>query len=375
MIVHPFKNTFRDHDFSPIIDVVKEYFTENTPERLTSETFASSARYKKLGELVNSEFLDKKAYSQKWGKLTSHLKKELKKSVSGTPILENAAFSGDVTIENNIQADFIRKKHLQFHISTVGSFFSIYGVDRCTAVLPMKTPRGTDDMGNFQATLAVTVSPIFEYEEMFRKLEDELRSFFPGYLFVPYRIGMSTIENISIEEERHTGHPIDTIYEALFGQWSVQTCLTRGDEWYGMDDWLRPLDKKEKSVLDVISEHILNASPEKTIHKVWKLKESKRLPNLNVSGNIMFGMDMFDVVDFTDKKTLITIDAKRGAPETGEYKIVGDRINMDSPVSFRIADLTEDTLTLCLIFNFSESDVSIKGEAMEYKFIRMKKME
>lgn len=105
---------------------------------------------------------------------------------------------------------------------------------------------------------------------------------------------MSTIKNISVADELRDPRSLDTIYEALFGLGAVHDCLTRGDEYYGMNDWVKPLNKKEKSLMDVISQHIIAAPKETTVHKVWKLQESKRLETFKISGNLTFGMDLFE---------------------------------------------------------------------------------
>lgn len=228
--------------------------------------------------------------------------------------------------------------------------------------------------GNFAATNAITISPVFEYQEEFNMLEDELRSFFPGYLFVPYVVGMSTIKNISIADESRDPRSMDTIYEALFGVGAVHNCLTRGDQYYGMSDWVKPLNKKEKLLVDVISQHVIGAPKGTTIHKVWKLLESNELETLKVSGNLMFGVGLFDIIDLTDKSKFIMISKERGAPSSGEYNINKEMIQINANFSLRIVELSNAALTLNLILNLEHGDVSVKGEVMELKFTQLKKI-
>ena len=78
MYLHPFKNQYRDQDFTLISDTIKNYFPVSKAKRLTSKTVASSPGFKKIGKIVNDEFLNQKAYREKWGKLTSSLKKVFK---------------------------------------------------------------------------------------------------------------------------------------------------------------------------------------------------------------------------------------------------------------------------------------------------------
>jgi hypothetical protein len=328
-----------------------------------------------MGKIVNKEFIDQKAYGGKWGKLTSNLKKVFRKPVHGYPDLAGGGFFGEVIIEEDKKADFVRQKSLRFYISIIGPFFSIHGVDSSIAILEIESRVKDFNKGKFAATHAITTSPAFEYLEVFKKLEDELRVFFPGYLFVPYDIGMSTIKNISIADELRDTLSMDTIYEALFGRAALHDCLTRGDRSYGMNDWVKPLNKKEKSLIDLISQHVKAASTDITIHKVWKLHESKRLDTFKVSGNLMFGMDLFDVIDLTDNTKLIIRSKERGAPSSGKYRIRNEVIEINSNYSFRIVNLSKEDLTLHLILNVEHKDVSIKGEALEMRFAQIKKLE
>lgn len=89
----------------------------------------------------------------------------------------------------------------------------------------------------------------------------------------------------------------------------------------------------------------------------------------------MFGMDLVDVFDLTDNSKLIMVSEKRGAPSSGKYMIKNEVIEINSNIAFRIVNLSRECLTLHLILNFEHKDVSIKGEALELKFIQMKKLE
>lgn len=375
MYLHPFRNMYRDHDFALISDTIKEFFPVDKPKRLASKTVSSSRGWKKMGKIVDKEFLDEKAYRDKWGKLTSDLKKIFKKPVHGYPDLAGGGFVGEVIIEEEKKPDFIRQKSLRFYVSILGPFFSIHGVDSSTAILEIESRLEKFNKGNFAATHAITVSPAFEYQAAFKQLEDELRAFFPGYLFVPYDIGMSTIKNISIADELRDIRSMDTLYEALFGRAAVHECLTRGDRRHGMIDWIKPLDKTEKSLIDLISEHIVTASTDTTIHKVWKFQESKRLDTFTESGNVTFGMNLFDVIDLSDKSNIIVISEKEhGTPSSSTYKIIDNVIMFSETISFKIINVTRDTLTLHLVIDFVHNNVSAKGAAIEMKFVQMKEI-
>lgn len=109
-----------------------------------------------------------------------------------------------------------------------------------------------------------------------------------------------------------------------------------------------------------------------TVHKVWKFQESKRLETFKVSGNLTFGMDLFDVIDLTDKSKVIMVSQKSGTPGSAKYKIKNNVIEFTPYFSFRIVDLSKETLTLHWILNIENKNVSVKGEVLEMKFVEMK---
>jgi hypothetical protein len=79
---------------------------------------------------------------------------------------------------------------------------------------------------------------------------------------------------------------MDTIYEGIFGRRSVHECLIPGDKDYGYKDWLKQTTPDENALHKTMAEHIKNAPDEITVHKVWKLKESKALDTFTKTGNL-----------------------------------------------------------------------------------------
>jgi hypothetical protein len=378
MLSRPFHNKYHDHDFSLLYDTIKRHYPIDASMRITAEKAANTPGFKKIIALVEENFLDKKNYRERWTKLNQFLKKEIKKPVRSTFTLYNCCYSGAIVLEEFKGEDFIKAKKLHFYISLLGPFFSIIGIDSATILLPIEMPRGDSMKDIFEKQHAVTVSPIFEYTSTFNLLEGKLREFFPGYSFIPYNVGMSTIKNISFKDDVHVSSKIDTVYEGLFGQIAIHDCLSRGDGRYGLNDWLKPFNKKEQKLIDLISEHIINPTKESSIHKVWKLQEYKRLDTFKITGNLMFGMDLFDVIDLCDKVKAIVRSSDRGTPFITKYKIQHDVIkfsaNVSPDVSLRIVNVGQDSLTLNLIIDLTDKNASIKGETVEMKFVQMKKV-
>jgi hypothetical protein len=67
MYLLPFKDQDPDQDFTLISDTLKEYYPVGKGKRLTPDTAAESPGFKKIGNIYNKEFIDKKAYNEKWG--------------------------------------------------------------------------------------------------------------------------------------------------------------------------------------------------------------------------------------------------------------------------------------------------------------------
>lgn len=130
---------------------------------------------------------------------------------------------------------------------------------------------------NFEGTHCITVSPSFEHKTAFSQLEEEIRLFFPGFLFAPYSIGLFSIENTSVFDDSPGPRTQDTTYEGIFGYQAVQNCWTRGNERYSMHDWSRPIKEEEKGLIDLILERSVVNRGHNTIHKVWKLQKSESI--------------------------------------------------------------------------------------------------
>jgi hypothetical protein len=307
-------------------------------------------------------------------KLNHFIKKELKKPVHSAVSLFNCCYSGEVVLEQIRRQDFVKSKKLYFYISLLGPFFAIHGIDSSTVILPVDAPRGESYQGNFATTHAITVSPVFEYAATFLQLEDTLREFFSGYYFIPFDIGISTIKNISIQDDLRDPRMIDTVYEGLFGQNSLHNCLSRGDERYGFVDWLKPLNEKEKKLNDEVSRHIINSPNKNTLHKVWKLNNYRRLETFKITGNLMANVPLFDVIDLTDETKAIIMEKDGRAFAETSYQLLDNKIHISDFYSLRIISLTQDSLILNVCIDLQSKETSLKGELIEGYYVEMKRL-
>ena len=364
----PFQSKYSNYDFRLIQDVIRQYYPPKSAPRYSVERFQSSPGGEKISALMEENFFDKKTYQEKWARLDRFVEKELNKPVNSTFSLANCCYSGEVVLEEDRSNDFVRSKKLHFYISVLGPFFSICGIDSSSVVLPENFDDGVKPV-EFDAAHVVTVSPVFEYGATFNLLEAKLRASFPGYLFVPYQVGMSTIKNISLKADWEEQNIMDTVYEGLFGQIAVHDLPSRGDQAYGSADWRKPLNIKQKKLLELINKHTLDAANDRTIHKVWKFQEYKPL-YAHVNGG-MVGVELLDIIDLTSPTKAIVVKSD-GTPLQITYKHREPIIEFNPQYYFKIRGLTTNTLTVKLTLHMPEDLPFDEGVGLELKFIQMK---
>jgi hypothetical protein len=113
MYLLPFSNDYRDHDFTLIVNTIKKYFPIEKPRRLTSKAVPSFSGFKKIGKMMDEEFLNQNAYRAKWGELTSHLKKVFEREADGYPDMLGGGFLGTVIFEEGKSQIFCSAKNSQ----------------------------------------------------------------------------------------------------------------------------------------------------------------------------------------------------------------------------------------------------------------------
>ncbi|MGC3944739.1 MAG: hypothetical protein QM762_09480 [Chryseolinea sp.] len=357
MLSFPFRPKNANRDFTLISKTIDVYYPSKSSKRLTGQRLSKTKGFKAKSLILQKEFTDE--YKSKWAKFAKIVKSNFNKPLEQYPPLSGACMQGDLILSSVKYSDFQREKRLRFFISAIGPFFSIQGVDTSTAILPTELRRGEAHTGHFQATHVITVSPSFEYEEPFIKLEQGIKSFFPGYRFVPYEIGMSTRRNISTSDEIDNDEIVmDTIYEGLFARSAVRKCPTRGNRNYGKDDWRKPMTKKGNDLRETMRRHAQDAPSTKTIHKIWKVQEVEHKPT---PPGIHLIVKLFDVIDFFNPSEAIKLNKDDSNPIATKYEFDGNAISMNGSLAFKISKLTKNSLTLEFILNFSEGKFGING--------------
>jgi hypothetical protein len=267
--------------------------------------------------------------------------------------------------------EYTKTKKLCYYISLLGPYYTIYGMDSSDVLLPTTFSNFDGDEMRvipYSADHVATISPIFEYESLFVQLQHKIKERFTGYKFIPYSIGVTSIDGISFrymseddsaEDNRHNNN----IYTALFSLKVKPRCRYRGDTNYGFVDWLKPLSDKEMELSNLVKENILmtaSGSREVSVHKVWMLKTWKKLPlEFNLGG--MWGIDLIEILDLTSPQKVIIVTGERKAPDISTYRIENENLIFNENLFFEIKKITETELNVIMHVDLSfESEAAVR---------------
>jgi hypothetical protein len=350
--MNEFQADFTDHNFQEIYDTVSKYYpVEEQYKNYTPEALRDFPGYQKIWQLVEENFGNKKNYKERWVPLSKYLKTSLKKRVISSNGMFDCCASGEVIVNEFKSKEYTKTKKLCYYISLLGPYYAIYGIDSSEVILPTKFSNFDGDEISiipYSADHVVTTSPVFEYESLFVQLQDKIKERFPGYKFIPYSIGISAIEGISYRYRSEYDSPeekiyMDNIYSGLFGLKVTPKCIHRGENNYGFVDWLKPLSDEELNLSNLIKANIqmtANGSGKVSIHKVWKLKNWKKLPVKFSSGGGMWGIDFIEILDLTSPQKVIITAGKRKAPNICTYYIENGNLVFNENLFFEIKQIT-----------------------------------
>ncbi|SHG96741.1 hypothetical protein SAMN04488109_2674 [Chryseolinea serpens] len=377
-----FQPELYDYDFRAIYDTIKEYYPiEGGYKQYTRETLKTFDGYKKINQLVDENFFNKRNYKERWTAFQKFLQGSIDKKMDDAHTLVDTCFGGGVTIDKLVTPEYAKTKMLHYFISVFGPYYTVYAMDRSEVKLPTKMGPSKNEetrILSYHANHVATVSPVFEYELAFLQLQTKIKEWFPTYKFIPYDIGISTIDGISAYVQTYGGNIdaySDSIYTGLFGPSVPPRCPLRGDQRFGFSEWIKPFSKTETELLEVLKQHIAQtASPpvreQTSLHKVWKLKHWKLAPTAQKPQG-MFGMEMIDVMDLTDSGKVICATGKRKVPEIIGCKMEGDNLIFNALVFYKILRISPNELEVVMHVDIAAGSIAIKGALCEMTYETM----
>ena len=372
---------YRDHDFTSIHETIHKYFPTNSVDQYDEESVKSYQGVKEIEEVINDNFFSRKNYRIRWVKFKKFLKQELKKPIRESMVAFYPCYSGFIILKKEKVSNLNYTKELHFFISLLGPYYTIFGVDKSEILLERLIPASkligqeAEELADqhFAANLAVTVSPYLEYEKPFQALQRAILDYFPTLKFIPYKISTKKIEGISLLYPDSEIEVKDSVFSALFRPDNFFNSKTRGDTYFGFDEWLKikKLDKERiKEIKDSLLEKSLKNESELTVHKVWRFKSASRIPSSRL-GSMTFGMDLI-VLDLTDINHATVIAKEDEEPIVSKYSVADHEIRIDyfqDKIFFKIGELRTSKLKVILNVDLNlKEEKSLKGDIIEILF-------
>lgn len=163
-----------------------------------------------------------------WNAFLEVLSEELELEIFGSTSGNRPSMAGTCILNRHYYDSVFHVQTLVFSISILGPYYEVFGIDS-TGILENGKPR-------YLKTNLITVSPMFEFEIPFIKIEEAIKCKY-NYKLIPYNLKNRTVRNVQSLNfsERHTN-----IGDALFGTHGDHKSLqsfTRGDKIYGSHQW------------------------------------------------------------------------------------------------------------------------------------------
>ena len=194
-----------------------------------SKLFFDHPGYKELRKIIEDEIHDHAKYEQ-WELFTRQIAKELGKLMMDTTNIMSPALSSYIEIEKRAFSNLTRTKELNFYVSLLGPFYTVFGKDSNMVVI--------DDNKKFYSTNYFVTSPENDFAEGFKMLCEKIELQFKGFRFVPHNIYRRKIESLFIHNCNE--NEACSVFNALFNN-SVDfdNTETLGNDFYKSEDWIK----------------------------------------------------------------------------------------------------------------------------------------
>lgn len=366
---------YSNHDFSAIHETISKYYPIEDPHKYYEKKIGDFKGVNKIEKILHDNFFNTKNYRERWGKFKKFLKQELKMPIHESMVAFYPCYSGILKLKKEKSKNGnTYSKELHFFISLLGPYYTILGIDKSEINLEEIFPRlkGGEELRSrsFAANLAITVSPYLEYKDSFLLLQEKILKYFPSLKFIPYDISIKKAKNIAFLNPDSEAE--DFVFSALFRPDNFFNAETRGDTYFGFDEWLivKKPDKKNNKIKEDLLKKSLKVGSRLTVHKVWKFKAANIIP---INSNIgMFGLDLFEVLDLTDINFATIIFKEDEEPVISNYAIVDKEIKIErfqNKLKFRIPELQENELKIIVKIDLIVNEQkTIKGDILEMIF-------
>ena len=236
------------HNLWPIYDAIVKYYPIGLRRDEGSVLFEYPGT-KKLSDIVVGVIHQRNDLYQSWERFQHELQTTLNRECQGTTMGQAPALSADVILEKTETEKFVITKKLSVHLSLVGNFYTIYGVDSSAAL----ERQGGHITRQYHAINSLTVSPYLEYEQPFIIVQQLIEERFPDYKFIPFAVHSMIINGLRV---RYSDKEVCSVYDALFNHFLDhvgELTYRRGDNRYGYDEYWRIPNTEDQEIMISIS--------------------------------------------------------------------------------------------------------------------------
>lgn len=216
----------RKFDYWPIYEAIKEYYLIGV-ENTDWEMYSNYPGFRRKTELSVQHIHQESDLNRSWNQFLDEIKQLAGLELVNTTLPYDSCLSGYILLDSKSIEGVSITRELHFYLSFLGPFYSVVGQDRYYERKP--------DL-NIVKTTCLTVSPKFEYEELFCLLEKKIEERFIGYRFVPFRIGELSLKGLNVDDSDGKNNKI---FHALFTSLLDFSHYNVGDGFYKNEDWIR----------------------------------------------------------------------------------------------------------------------------------------
>lgn len=161
----------------------------------------------------------------KWDDLIATIKKSFPELSGITEIGQpfDVCYSLIIPINRKQVDDFIFEQRLYCHLSFLGNYFCMYGLDFVQVNV---------NSNKIQFEPVLTISPINNYEEYFKKIRAIIEVAFPTYRFLGYFYLRMSIDGLKIFSNLLKGNQFSNVFQALFIPKNIINYIRYGDMRY-----------------------------------------------------------------------------------------------------------------------------------------------
>lgn len=178
--------------------------------------------YKLLQELCYNKFNSVK--SKQWGKLISNLKSSFSSIICAQDktLSIEPSYSCSLILSKNKISNIIYQREIRLHISVLGLFYTIYGLD---------TIRIYDADNNMlmETQPILSVSPIDDYKDSIPMVRNIIKDTHAEFSYVPFHYLKKRVKALSVAGVTVLEGNGASIFQALFTNEDITNYKLRGD--------------------------------------------------------------------------------------------------------------------------------------------------